>query len=73
MQYTQQQSLYYIVFQGMSDEVPLYLRAEGSIRNRRISKDEGNRLISGFWKFKLSSSSENLDKQVSNWLNVFMK
>ena len=52
--------------------MPLYLRAEGSIRNRRIGKDEGSRLISGFWKFKLSSSSENLDKQVSSRLNLFM-
>ena len=62
-----------VLFQGMSDEVPLYLRAEGSIRNRRMGKDEGSRLISGFWKFRLSSSSENLDKQVSSQFNVFMK
>lgn len=55
-----------ILLQGTSDEIPLYLRTEGSIRNRRIGKDEGSRLISGFWKFRLSSSSENLDKQVGN-------
>lgn len=57
-------SFIFSLFQGTSDEVPLYLRAEGSIHNRRISKDEGSRMISGFWKYKLSNSSENLDKQV---------
>lgn len=60
------QGHYYILFQGMSDEVPVYLRGEGSIRNRRIGKNEGSRLISGFWKYRLSNSSENLDKQVGS-------
>ena len=55
-----------VLLQGTNDEVPLYLRTEGSVRNRRIGKDEGSRLISGFWKFRLSSSSENVNKQVGS-------
>ncbi|XP_065913641.1 translin-associated factor X-interacting protein 1-like isoform X2 [Dysidea avara] len=61
------------VFQGKGsdDDVPVYLRVEGAVPNRRINKDEGSRLISGFWRYKLSST-DNLDKQLDEILYSYL-
>ena len=41
--------------QGKGEDVPRYLRWEGSVPNRRFSQRQVNTLITGFWKHSLTS------------------
>ena len=41
-------------YQGVGPDVPRHLRATGQVRNRRIGKGVANRLINGFWQYRVS-------------------
>ena len=42
--------------QGVGSDVPRYLRATGQVKNRRIGRSEANKLINGFWQYRVSSA-----------------
>ncbi len=41
--------------QGVGEDVPHHLRADGFVRNRKIGRAEVNELVSGFWQHRLTS------------------
>ncbi len=42
----------------MGDNVPRYLRVEGKVKNRHITRGEANKLMSGFWHHRLTTQQE---------------
>ncbi len=41
--------------QGVGEDIPHHLRADGPVRNRKIGRAEVNELVSGFWQHRLTS------------------
>ena len=44
--------------QGTSTNVPRYLRAEGQINNKKMSRQELEELVVGFWEFRTVQIAE---------------
>lgn len=51
--------------QGVGENVPRYLKFEGDIKNRHITRSETNELINGFWHHRLTTQEDQPVRYIS--------